>query len=130
MSAMNRRLAWFALSTAIVIAGAAPYARPPHATAQVNVLATAHLAPADDRAPTVLSVRGTIERYDVASRTLSLATADGTWSFPIIPTTRIRQGWRTIDLNELQTLAHAEATVRYTESGGHRLVHSIHVFAK
>ena len=27
-------------------------------------------------------------------------------------------------------LAHAEATVRYTESGGRRLVHSVHVFAK
>jgi len=130
MSAMNRRLAWLALLTAILIAGAGLYARPPRATAQANLLASAPLAAADERGPTVLSVRGTIARYDVASRTLSLATVDGTWSFPIVETTRIRRGWRTIAVNDLQALAHVEATVRYTESGGRRLVRSVHVFAK
>jgi hypothetical protein len=50
--------------------------------------------------------------------------------FPIAPTTRIRQGWHKVDPAELPKLAGAQATVRYTESGGNRNVESVHVFGK
>jgi hypothetical protein len=79
---------------------------------------------------TTLSMRGIIEKYDAASRTLSLSTSSGAVQFSVASTTRIRRGWRKVDESELPNLAGDHATVRYTESSGNRIVESIHVFEK
>jgi hypothetical protein len=79
---------------------------------------------------TTLSVRGRIDKYDASTRTLSLSTANGTVQLSMTSTTRIRQGWHKVDAADLQKLAGDRATVRYTESGGNRIVESVHVFGK
>jgi hypothetical protein len=77
-----------------------------------------------------VSVRGTIERFDPATRTLWLSTAHGTVQLPVPPSTRIRQGWRKVDASELRKLIGDRATVRYTDSAGRKSVESVHVFGK
>src|SRR5262245_50752545 len=79
---------------------------------------------------TTLSLRGIIEKYDAASRTLSLSTSSGAVQFSIASTTRIRRGWGKGDESELANLAGEHAPVRYTESSWNRIVESIHVFEK
>ena len=81
-------------------------------------------------AATTLSLRGTIDKYEVSSRTLSLATSSGTVRLSLASTTRVSQGGHKVEAEELQKLAGERATVRYTESAGARLVQSVHVFGK
>jgi hypothetical protein len=115
------------------------------AAALSNVPTVAHASPTTEQAETgvstdaaqstppsstTLSVRGTIEKFDASTRTLSLATSNGTVQFRVASTTRIRQGWHKVDASELEKLAGNPATVRYTESGGNKLVESVHVFRK
>jgi hypothetical protein len=107
---MNKSLTVLLLSTWLV-SGAAAFARAPPA-------------------PTTLSVRGTIDKYDASSRTLSLSTASGTVKLPLASSTRISQGGHKVDALELQKLTGERATVRYTESDGTRIVESVHVFGK
>ena len=77
-----------------------------------------------------VSVRGTIEQFDPATRVLSLATAHGTVQLPVPLSTRIRQGWRKVDAAELRKLIGARATVRYTDAAGRKSVESVHVFGR
>ncbi len=79
---------------------------------------------------TTLRVRGTIDKYEVSSRTLSLATSSGTVRLSLASTTRVSQGGHKVEAEELQKLAGERATVRYTESAGARVVQSVHVFGK
>ena len=79
---------------------------------------------------TMLSLQGTIDNYTPATRTLSLSTPRGTIRFFIAPTIRIRQGSRTLDVSDLETLAGHRATIRYTQSGDRPVVESVHVFAR
>jgi type 1 fimbria pilin len=81
-------------------------------------------------AATTLSVRGTIDKYDASSRTLSLSTANGVVRLPLAATTRVRQAGRTVEAQALQKLTGDHATVRYTETDGNRVVESVHVFGK
>jgi hypothetical protein len=81
-------------------------------------------------AATTLSLRGTIDKYEISSRTLSLATSSGTVRLSLASTTRVSQGGHKVEAEELQKLAGERATVRYTESAGARVVQSVHVFGK
>src|ERR1700674_3287327 len=63
-------------------------------------------------APTTLRMRGIIKKYDAATRTLSLMTADGAIQIQLAPAVRIRHGWSEIDEEELQKLAGYRAAVR------------------
>jgi hypothetical protein len=81
-------------------------------------------------ASTTLRMRGTIEKYEAATRTLSLSTSNGAVQFPLASTARIRQGWHKIDALELEKLAGYRAAIRYSESGGNKTVESVHVFGK
>ena len=81
-------------------------------------------------ASTTVSLRGTIDRFDPATRTLSLATDHGTIRLALPASIRIRQGWHKVDLMDLRRLVGDRATVRYTESGSNRTVESVHVFDK
>ena len=88
--------------------------------------------PAPSTAPvsTTLRMRGTIEKYDPATRTLSISTSNATVQFPLASTARIRQGWHKIEASDLERLSGYRAAVRYSESRGNKTVESIHVFGK
>jgi len=115
---------------AAVVSNVRIFAQAPPATGQADAGGSTSATQATLPAPTTLSVRGTIEKYDESTRTLSLSTSNGTVQFVVGSTTRIRQGWRKVDASELQKLTGDRATVRYTEFGGHKSVESVHVFRK
>jgi hypothetical protein len=79
---------------------------------------------------TTLTMRGTIEKYDPSTRTLSISTPNATVQFPLASTSRIRQGWHKIGASDLEKLSGYRAAVRYWESRGEKTVESIHVFGK
>src|SRR5215510_5200967 len=79
---------------------------------------------------TTLRLRGTIEKYESATRILSVLTPSGTVKFPLAETSRIRQGWHQIDASLLEKLSGYRADVRYSEAGGHKTVESVHVVGK
>jgi hypothetical protein len=77
---------------------------------------------------TALRMRGTIEKYDVPSRTLSLATTNGLIQFRVAPMAYVRQHWQYIEVARLEALSGVRAAVRYTEANGAKVVESVHVF--
>jgi hypothetical protein len=79
---------------------------------------------------TTLRVRGTIEKYEAATRILSVSTTNGTERFPLALGARIRQGWHAIDASLLEKLSGYRVDVRYSESGGKKTVESVHVNGK
>jgi len=79
---------------------------------------------------TTLRLRGTIEKYETATRVLSVLTTNGTVRFPLAATSRIRQGLHQIDASVLEKLSGYRADIRYSESGGHKTVESVHVVGK
>jgi hypothetical protein len=79
---------------------------------------------------TTLSMRGMLEGYDSATRTLSVTTRSGTVRLTLVPATRIRQGRHEIDVVTLEKLNGYRAVVRYSESAGKRILQSIHVVEK
>jgi hypothetical protein len=79
---------------------------------------------------TTVLVRGTIEKYDPSTRTLSISTPNATVQFPLSSTARIRQGWHKIAVSDLDKFSGYHAAVRYLESRGNKTVESIHVFGK
>jgi len=87
-------------------------------------------APPSSSSSTTLRLRGTIEKYESATRVLSVLTPSGTVKFPLAATSRIRQGWHQIDASVLEKLTGYRADVRYSESGGHKTVESVHVVGK
>lgn len=81
-------------------------------------------------AATTLRMRGIIHKYDASTRTLSLRTPDGIRQVQLAPAIPIRHGWEDIEATELEKLAGYRAAVRYSESGGHKIAESVHVFGK
>jgi hypothetical protein len=79
---------------------------------------------------TTLRLRGTIEKYESATRILSVLTSSGTVKFPLSATSRIRQGWHQIDASLLEKLSGYRADVHYSESRGRKTVESVHVMGK
>src|SRR5262245_8745427 len=79
---------------------------------------------------TTLKLRGTIEKYEAATRILSVLTSSGTVKFPLAATSRRRAGWLQIDASLVEQLSGYRADIRYSESGGHKTVESVHVVGK
>jgi hypothetical protein len=128
--AMTKKLTVLALSAAVAFGTAGLLAQTPSALGQTAGAARTSAAPPTSQDATTLRVRGTIDKYDQLTRTLVLSTPEGTVKFPVAPATRIRQGGQNVDPRELPNLAGDRATVRYTESGGKKIVKSVHVFGK
>src|SRR5207244_1260732 len=80
------------------------------------------------RSAMTVRTNGTIEKYDAATRTLSLATVRGTERFILESATRLRQGWQKIDDAALNNLVGYRAVVRYSEPLGRRTIESVHVW--
>jgi hypothetical protein len=119
-----RKRFWVLLLCAAVVSGVWAFAQSLPTTAPAEPEASTD----PPQAPTTLRMGGTIDRYDRATRVLSLSTANGPVKVPIAPGARIRQGPREIDAAELEKLAGYRAIVRYSES--RKTVESIHVFGK
>lgn len=77
-----------------------------------------------------LRLRGTIQGYDVKTRTLSLETPDGTVKLPLSVSARIGRGPQALVASELGKLSGYRATVRYSESDRGKTVESVHIFGK
>jgi len=82
------------------------------------------------RSATTVRLNGTIEKYDTATRTLSLSTARGTERFTLESATRLRQGWLKIDDAALKKLVGYRAVVRYSEPFGRQTIESVHVWTQ
>ena len=107
-------------------------ARSPLASVVSVIVAFAQgpLAQSTPSESTTLTMRGTIEKYEPSTRTLSISTPNATVQFPLASTSRIRQGWHKIGASDLEKLSGYRAAVRYWESRGEKTVESIHVFGK
>ncbi|HXH06053.1 MAG TPA: hypothetical protein VNI83_05610 [Vicinamibacterales bacterium] len=79
------------------------------------------------QAEKVLVASGSIAGYDAATNTLTVKTSKGEERFTLTSSTRIREGNRTLSSADLQGLTGREATVRYSESGGQRVVQSVRI---
>ena len=118
------------LLTAVVVPGRGGFARAAPWTALVVQAASPDAAPTARPASTTLRLRGTIDSYNAATGTLSVSTANGIVQFPITATARIRQRRDQIDAMTLEKLAGYRVAIRYSESGGHKIVASVQVFGK
>ena len=127
---MNKTLVVLALFAAVPSTAAGVFAQTTSAPGPTDGAAHGSAVPSTAQEATTLSVRGTIDKYDQATRTLVLSTPGGAVSFPVAAATRIRQGGQDVDAKKLPNLAGRRATVRYTESGGQKIVESVHVFPK
>lgn len=87
-------------------------------------------APSPQPSSTTLLMRGTIEKYDASHRILSLSSSNGTVQFPVPLTVRIRKGWHRLDAPALEKMLGLRAAVRYSQSGGEKILESVHVFDK
>jgi len=116
---MRKRLSALFVS-AVVISGIVAFAQAPSGTQSTPPPAT------------MLRMRGTIDKYDVSTRTLFLSTSSSTVQFPLplASAARIRRDGQTVDASELAKLSGYRAAVRYTDSGGSKTVESVHVFGK
>jgi hypothetical protein len=87
-------------------------------------------APSPPPSSTTVMMRGTIEKYDVSTRILSLSSPTGTVEFPVPLTVRVRKGWHRLDAAALEKLLGLRAAVRYSQSAGEKTLESVHVFDK
>ena len=118
------------LLSAVVVSGIGAFAQAPRGAGRIDGAISTDAAQSTPPASTTLRVRGTIDKYDAATRILSLSTPKGTAQFPLASTARIRQGWQKINALDLEKLAGQRAAIRYSESGGNKIVESVHVFEK
>ena len=126
---MKKQLSVLLLSAGLV-SGLKVFAASPSVTGPFGDAVLTDGTQTNPPAPTTLSRRGTIDKYDTSTRTLSLSTANGTMQFTLASTVRIRQGWHKLNPSELEKFAGRGAAVRYSESGGNQIVESVHVFGK
>ena len=122
---MTKRFAAAMLSVA-ALSGVAALAQKPPPTEPLAASASAAPQPSS----TTLMLRGTIEKYDASTRILSLSSSTGTVQFPVPSTARIRKGWHRLEAANLAKLTGFRAAVRYSQSGGEKVLESIHVFDK
>lgn len=72
---------------------------------------------------------GTLEKYDAATRTLTISTSKGEERFSLAPSVAIHQGTKTLTASDLAARAGHNVKVRYTEKGGQRIAQSITIVA-
>jgi hypothetical protein len=123
---MTKRFAVLILS-AVAMSGVRTLALASSATAATHDTAP---APPSQPSSTTLMLRGTIEKYDASTRILSLSASSGIVQFPVPTTVRIHKGWHRLDAAVLEKMSGFRAAVRYSQSGGEKILESIHVFDK
>ena len=118
------------LLTAAVVPGYGAFAQAASGAGQIDQRASPDAAQTAPPVSTTLRMRGTIDKYNAATGMLSMSTSSGIVQFPITSTARIRQGRDKIDAMTLEKLAGYRVAIRYSESGGNKMVESVQVFGK
>ena len=118
------------LLSAAVLTGVPALTHAASGGAPIQGAASTDITHAAPLAPTTLRMRGTIDKYDTATRILSLSTSKGIVQFPLASTARVRQRRDRIDAAALEKLAGYRAAIRYSESGGNKTVESVQVFGR
>ena len=126
---MRKRLSVLLLSAAVV-SGIGAFAHAPPGNGQIDGDVSTDTAQFTPPASTTLRMPGTIDKYDASTRILFLSTSNGTVQFPLASIARIRRGGQTVEASDLARLSGYRAAVRYSESGGNKIVESVHVFGK
>jgi hypothetical protein len=126
---LRKRIALFLWSAALVTSIGA-FAQAPGETRPGDKAVS--LDAGQSRAPgsTTLRMSGTIDKYDAATRILSLSTSNGTVQLLLASTARVRQGWHKLDPLDLRKLVGYRAAIGYSESGGNKTVESVHILGK
>jgi hypothetical protein len=125
---MKKRLAVL-LAPVALVSSIGAFAGVPQRTGQIDGLMT-NAAQSTPPAATMLRMPGIIDKYEAASRVLSLSTSNGKVQFPLAAATRVLREGQRIDVSELAKLSGYRAAVRYSESGGNKTVESVHVFGR
>ncbi len=123
---MTKRFAAVIFFAAAVCSAGAQTQSPPKKSSESDTVQT----PSPQPSSTTLLMRGTIEKYDASKRILSLSSSNGTVQFPVPLTVRIRKGWHRLDAPALEKMLGLRAAVRYSQSGGEKILESVHVFDK
>ena len=126
---MRKRIAlllWFA---ALVMSIGA-FAQAPGQTGPIDGAVSIDAGQSTPSGSTTLRMRGTIDKYDAATRILSLSTSNGTVQLLLASTARVRQGWHKLDPLDLRKLVGYRAAIGYSESGGNKTVESVHILGK
>jgi hypothetical protein len=111
------------LGTAVAVSAA--QAKPAAPVKAVPIAAKAAPAPKT----TTLVANGKIAKFDAASNTLTVSTSQGDQQFMMAPTSTVTEDRKKVAASELGTMTDHEARIRYTESGGHKMVLSVQVMA-
>ena len=119
-------LLWFAA----LVTGIGAFAQAPGETGPTDSTVSIDAGQSAPPGSTTLRMRGTIDKYDAATRILSLSTTNGTVQLLLASTARVRQGWHKLDPLELRKLVGYRAAIGYSESGGNKTVESVHIFGK
>ena len=85
--------------------------------------------PAKAAKPTVISVTGTVSKFDSATNTLTVTTAKGDQSFMLDSSATVMEGAKKLSASDLSAQVGHKVTVRYTESGGTKTAQSVRVSA-
>ncbi len=118
------------LLTAAAVSGCGAFTEAAPRTAQIDQAASTETGQDARPASTTLRMRGTIETYTASTGILSLSTSSGIVQLPVASTARIRHRRDKIDAVKLENLVGYRVAVRYSESGGAKVVQSIQVFGK
>ena len=103
----------------------APVAKPAPAAAPVAKAVSDK--PAKAAKATVISVTGTVGKFDAATNSLTVTTAKGDVMFVVDAAASILAGGKKVAASDLSSDAGHKITVRYTESGGQKTAESIRV---
>ncbi|HKT80030.1 MAG TPA: hypothetical protein VJP86_07400 [Vicinamibacterales bacterium] len=91
--------------------------------------APAKAASAKPAKATTMRSNGKLTTFDPASMMLTLSTSKGSQQYTLTSATKIEEGSKTIDGAALSKLTGHEVTVSYSDSGGQKMVQSVHVSA-
>ena len=126
---MRKRIALLVWSAALVTSTGA-FAQAPEETGPGGNAVSIDAGQQPPPGSTTLRMRGTIDKYDAATRILSLSTSTGTVQLLLASTARVRQGWHKLDPLDLRKLVGYRAAIGYSESGGNKTVESVHILGK
>jgi hypothetical protein len=78
---------------------------------------------------TPVTATGTVSKYDAASNTLTVTTAKGDETFVVDSSASVTAGGKKVMASDLPSHMGQKVTVKYTESGGQKMVQSVRVTA-
>jgi len=122
---MRLMLRTAAIAASIVALSAPAFAA--QATAPKPATKAAAEKPAKAAKATPVTATGTVSKYDAASNTLTVTTAKGDETFVVGSTASVTAAGKKVMASDLPSHMGQKVTVKYTESGGQKMVESVRV---